>query len=528
MTFVRWALALALAFLSTIAIAVPAPVQQNPTVKPRSRTAIPAQLQKKIEELRQNAKRFPASASAHLELGIALSDAGLFDQARAEFKVALKLHPNDAATTYNLGLTDLRAAQSVTASSSHYYGLLDSAHDLLVQAANLDPRLPRLHLNLGYLNHKLGDQEATIEEYKKAVEVEPQSAEAHNDLGSALADVERYPDALEEYRKAFALNPRSSSTLMNLEGVVRRTGTAAGLFSDSDAALQNAPDSLPDRLLHGLALYLNGKGDLALQDFGIALKKDPDLAAAHFFRGEILREKGAVKDSAAEYAHAARLAPERTDYAARQASALITLGDFKAAELILRRVLQRNPDDSSVHFQLGRVLRELDQRDAADKEFAAASRLKKKANVEGVVAMDLLDGVQKLRSGSPGQALEKFRDAQSLSPDLPEANFYLAIALSQTGDLKSATQAFEKALQKRPSSAEIHYNFGIALWQGQQAERAIAEFRKAIYLRPDYGLARCALGMALLRTGLISDGKAEVERSQQLGVCRPASGSQSP
>jgi protein O-GlcNAc transferase len=528
MTFVRWALALALVFVKTVVVVLPAPAQQTPVIKSHTSTAVPAELQKKIEEeLRQNAKRSPASASAHLELGIALSDAGLFDRARAEFKLALKLRPDDAVATYNLGLTDLRAAQSLMAAPSpHYYELLDSAHDLLVRAANIDPKLPRLHQHLGYLNHKLGDQEATIEEYKKAVEAEPQSTEAHNDLGSALADVERYADALAEYKKAFALNPTSPSTLMNLEGAVRRTGTPGALLSQSEAALQNAPDSTPGRLLHGLALYLNGKSDLALQDFGAALQKDPNLAAAHFFRGEILRATGAVKDAAVEYARAASLAPERIDYAARHASVLMMLGDFKAAELTLRRVLQRNPDDSSLHFQLGRLLRKLNQRDAADKEIAAASRLMKKASVEGVVAMDLLDGVQKLRSGNPQQAIEKFREAQSLSPNLPEASFYLAIALSQTGDLQAATHAFEQALQKRPSSAEFHYNFGIALWRGQQTERAIAEFRKAIYLRSDYGLARCALGLALLRTGSTTDGKAEVERSQQLGACQPASGSQ--
>jgi superkiller protein 3 len=514
-------LVVALGFLASAgAVALPVRAQGRSSYPSVGSTVIPVSVKPKITALRLKAQATPASAAAHLELGIALSDAGLWNEARAEFKSVLKLRPTDAAGLYNLGLTDLRAAQSTEDHASpSYYQLLDSAHNLLLQAAQLDSKLPKLHQHLGYLNHQAGDQEAALKEYQKAVEAEPHSAEAYNNLGSALADVEKYEDALEQYQRAFALAPKSPSILMNLDGAVRRAGKIKNFLTESEAAVRQDTDSIPNHLLYGLALYRTGEKDAALREFEGVLKRQPDLGGAHFYHGEILREKSEIGDAETEYARAAALDPDRAEFAERHAATLVDLGKLREAEIVLRRILRTKPEDASLHFQLGRVLQKLKQTSLSSEQFEQSSQLVERAHIQGQIAMNLLEGIRQLRAKNIPEAVERFKKAQSLSPHHPETNFYLGIALSQSGDVVNSTRAFEEALQRRPSSAEIHYNFGIALWQHQHEERAIGEFRKAVYLRPEYGLAHCALGLALMRSGFPEEGKAEMERSRELASC---------
>jgi Flp pilus assembly protein TadD len=474
----------------------------------------------KLIALRRQVRQTPKSAAAHLELGIGLSDAGMWDEARAEFQAAIKLHPEDPVATYNLGLNELRAAQSAqNGAPATYYALLDSAQKLLLQAAQLDPNLPSLHLHLGRLYHQAGDQESAIEEFHKAVATEPNSAEAYNNLGSALADVEKYEDALAVYRRAFTLDPGSASIVINLDGALRRAGKVKDLREEMQSALKKGTVSSSAYLLYGVALYWDGEKDGAMEQFDQVIKEEPAWVVVHYYRGEILREKGQMGGAEQEYAQAVQLAPDRVDFAVRYATTLSEAGKLKESAAILKSVVEAKPDDAALHFQLGRLLQRLQQKEAAARELQKAARLKQQAHVQGQLAMSLVEGIRQLRANHVAQAIEQFRAALAIDPNHPEANFYLGIALSQTGDVSGSTQAFDVALRSRPSSAEIHYNFGIALWQHQQASRAIEEFRKAVYLRSDYGLAHCALGLALLRSGAREEGSQEVEAGRKLGAC---------
>ncbi len=67
----------------------------------------------------------------------------------------------------------------------------------------------------------------------------------------------------------------------------------------------------------------------------------------------------------------------------------------------------------------------------------------------------------------------------------------------------------------------MHYNYGISLLEIGKSPEAIREFRIAVKLNPNYGLAHCALGKALQRIGESEEGTSELQRAQELGVCRP-------
>ncbi len=473
-----------------------------------------------IASLRLAVRNSPSSPSAHLNLAVALSEAGAWAEARAEFQTALKLKPKDPLTVYNLGLNDLRAAQGMgSVRTPAYYELLESAQTALLQAVALNPRLPKIHQHLGWLYHQIGDQSSAVEEFRKGADAEPDSPEAYNNLGTALAESQEYDQAITAYEKAFALAPESVSTAINLDGAVRRGGKKVEALHKYEALVASEPGSPPDHLLYGLALYWNDRREQSLSELRAAVEKNPKLAVARFYIAKILHEQNRNEEAEAECKRAIALAPGRADFIELSAILLYDQGQITEAESALRQGLALKPDESSLHYQLGRVLQRRNQPQEAAREFAEASRLKQFASMQGQLAMELSRGILQLRAGNFPAAVQTLQSAHALDPDYPEANYYLGIALSQVGDAEGSTRAFENALRRRPTSAEIHYNFGIALWQHDEPVRAITELRGATVLRPDYGVAHCALGMALLRTGHVEEGQSEIARSRNLGAC---------
>jgi Flp pilus assembly protein TadD len=115
--------------------------------------------------------------------------------------------------------------------------------------------------------------------------------------------------------------------------------------------------------------------------------------------------------------------------------------------------------------------------------------------------------------------VNELKQAVALRPDYPEANYYLGIALAQSGSKEAAIRAFEAALARKPQSAEVHYNFGIALWEMQRPSDAIRHFQLATELNPQDALAECALGKAMIRMGSSEEGEATLRRAQARGAC---------
>lgn len=81
----------------------------------------------------------------------------------------------------------------------------------------------------------------------------------------------------------------------------------------------------------------------------------------------------------------------------------------------------------------------------------------------------------------------------------PSAQAYdaLGAAFAQKGQMACAMSAFQAATRIAPNSWEAHYNLAIALTNTDQLKGAEAELRLAVNLKPDMPGPHAALGMAL-------------------------------
>jgi len=98
------------------------------------------------------------------------------------------------------------------------------------------------------------------------------------------------------------------------------------------------------------------------------------------------------------------------------------------------------------------------------------------------------------QKGDYGKAVELWRKAQEINPDLPGIGAAVAEALLKMGQLQEAIAALQKEVQCRPGQSACHYLLGRAYLQQKEYAKAAGNYQKAIELepndpRPYYGLA---------------------------------------
>jgi Flp pilus assembly protein TadD len=491
----------------------------NPFREGSGTTAKPTSAE--IHRLALAVKASPSSASAHTDLGIALAESEQWQQALGEFTIAHKVDPENAEAIYDTGLTRLMMARAIQDHrSTAYDDQLDQAEQALLQALQTDPTLPRIYEYLGWIYHQIGDQDSAIQLFRKEVELNPSSPEALNNLATSLAQTENYQEAIKCYEDALAIDAKCTSCLLNLESAIRSQGDTNSALKRYEAQMQSQPDSALAHLLYGMTLtVLQSRQDAAMAELHSALRVIPELAAAHYYLGQIQHENQNDTAAEAEYRTATKLDPDRPEFLAALASILLQEGKTAEARVILEKALSFEPENPSLHYKLSVVLQRSGEEGRAATERAETARLERQDLDQSKLAMNLKHGIANLRAGNATDAVRDLQTALALDPNHPETNFYLGIALSQTGDPTGSSQAFRRALERRPESAEFHYNFGIALWQSGQSSPAIIQFRRVTAIRPEDGMAHCALGIALVRTGDPVEGLREIAQAKRLGAC---------
>jgi protein O-mannosyl-transferase len=165
-------------------------------------------------------------AAAHNYLGIALSELGRYDDAKAHFAEGTVLRPDDAAAQWHFGNT-LAALGRAPEAIAHYR-----------EAIELKPESAAAHYNLAKALADLGRTDEAILEYEETLKLAPGNGAAHNNLGRLLALQGRPAEAVEQYREALRLLPDAPVVWMNLAWL--RATCADSNFRDAGGALRLA------------------------------------------------------------------------------------------------------------------------------------------------------------------------------------------------------------------------------------------------------------------------------------------------
>jgi tetratricopeptide (TPR) repeat protein len=196
-----------------------------------------AAYQKLLQSDPANPLRHDAVASLYL-------DAGLFDEAIAEFRQSLRLNADSAPTHYNLGYA--LAAR----------GRRDEAIAAFQDALRIDPDYAQAHNNLGALLQLADQPEAALDHYRRAVALRPDNVETRTNLGQLLSIRGRAADAAAQFAGALALRGDNVKALAGLAWIrataadpsLRDAGEAVRLAERADQATRHQDVTAIDAL----------------------------------------------------------------------------------------------------------------------------------------------------------------------------------------------------------------------------------------------------------------------------------------
>lgn len=103
--------------------------------------------------------------------------------------------------------------------------------------------------------------------------------------------------------------------------------------------------------------------------------------------------------------------------------------------------------------------------------------------------------------GRPEEALESYRQALELDPDIVPARVSVGILLSKAGEYPEAKAELQRATEMDPTYEKGFYNLGLVYSEEGKPDSALIMMQRAVELKPDYLLARVGVAATLYELG---------------------------
>ncbi|GJL93706.1 MAG: sulfotransferase [Hyphococcus sp.] len=345
----------------------------------------------------------PGDATAHNNIGVALTALGHDEEAVKSFEQAIRFNPHYISALNNMagGLKKL--------------GQFDEAILRYQEALSIDPRALDVCLNLAVLFVELGKYDDAIEYSQKALKLNPNSAEAYNNLGSSLAALGEIENAINAYQKTVLFLPEDANSHYNLGKALASLGRNVEAFEHFNKAQILKPDDIDISINAGAALIQSGQLEKAQETFEKILAIDPENLEALNNIGIINVSQGRHEEGIKFYQKALLQQPDLAKTHNNLAIALSQLGRIDEAIESYEKALAINPDYAECYRNLGKL-----------KEYKPES-----------IAF------QKMK--------ELADDAKSNDADRAQIFFALAKSYDAHGDVEAAFSCYEKgnALRKK-------------------------------------------------------------------------------
>jgi tetratricopeptide (TPR) repeat protein len=175
-------------------------------------------------------------------------------------------------------------------------------------------------------------------------------------------------------------------------------------------------------------------------------------------------------------------------------------------------VAEKRPNNSTAHHNIGVLLNQRGETEAAQRHFAKAMRLRPELKA----AYLNTQGIELARTGQFEEAIARYEEALRIVPDLAAARTNWGVALFRLGRVDEALAQYEIAVRLAPYDAATRHHLGVALLRQGKTDAAIAQLREAVRLKPDAELAHGALGRALIASGKLGDGVKHLREAIRL------------
>jgi len=389
----------------------------------------------------------------------------------------------------------------------------------------------------------LGEMEPALAEWLNEIEEEvatrarnpeaevPEVGQAFGELGQLYHIFDLLDAAATAYDNARRLLPDSYrwSYLLALVRVDQGRLEEAG--AGLERALEIRPESLPAWIRLGNVRVDLNQPQAARGAFEQALELEPDTAAALFGLGRVAAALDQPQTAAEHFERALELQPQASTVHYPLAQVYRRLGRTEEAERHLRRRGNQRfrfpdpPVDELTDLKIltaFRVLqslaRDLDVPPEQLLNFAVThlgdvrgtreplERVLEEWSDQGteperLARLHYAGGTILVKQGEDDGAIEHFRAATRLDPELLDAHVKLGNALARSGRLPEAVAEFTRALELNPGDRELRLKRATILLNQGRGGDAIAELRRLVREQPEDPTARIRVAEALEALG---------------------------
>ncbi|XP_066264640.1 protein O-mannosyl-transferase TMTC1-like isoform X1 [Branchiostoma lanceolatum] len=387
---------------------------------------------------RSGVETLPHNAKAHYNYGNYLKDLGRHEEAIFHYQRTLELYPRHASANNNLGTLMTNDTQL----QERYYR----------RAMNITPQHAKAHFNLANLISKQGKTSEAETLFRRAIVIQPDYIDAHVNLASLLSDLDRNEEAMGIYHESLDLDGENPDVLNNYGAFLAKLGQTAEALSHYDQALTFDPTHTvamvnKARLLRSLDRTQEAES-LFLR--AISLKKEAgtlELLAAMYYN------TGRIMDAKTVYEEILSIDPDRHETVTHYAHVVGRLGDHRKAEELLRGVLDRRPDLFDAHRHLASLYGMMgSSQKALQSALQALELLPPNYEAKQTAELHYELGNHHKDLNHISQALDSYRMAVSLYPNLASAHMNLGALLHIKEEIQEARHHYQAALKLDPTN----------------------------------------------------------------------------
>jgi len=230
-------------------------------------------------------------------------------------------------------------------------------------------------------------------------------------------------------------------------------------------------------LEEGMAFEKQGKVGEALKHYEAVIRLTPEMARAHFNRGNILLDRGDAASALDAYEKATEFNPDSAAAHYNMGNAHISLGNSEAGIAAYRQAIALKPDFVDAHYQLG------------------------------IVFYDL---------GRFESAINSFRQAIAVNSSLAAIHNNLGNAFKELERFDDAIASYNCALKIEPQLSPTHNNLGLVYREAMRFSESIESYNRAISIAPDLTDAYTNLGNVLKDLGRMDESLMTLEQALQI------------
>lgn len=351
-----------------------------------------------------------------------------------------------------------------------------------------------------------------IDQARAAVGTAPHNATLNRRLGMVYHAQKLLTEAAVCYRRAIKLAAEDFESHYYLARVDEDSGELDRAIDSAERAVALRPSSGPALTLLGRLYWTAGR------DAGVEaitrrlLEGHPTVAAGHFYSGRLLAKRGALDEAVAAFETALGYSADSTQIHYAMAMALRKQGKVELADRHLQSYSNGRPTSlcpdplgEQLHRLAAGANHEYEQalkRTAEGRLVEAVEHYRAALRIDPELAVAHQNlGVILLQTGQLQEAVHHLSQAVRIDPGLVPALTNLGTALARTGQSDQARQSFERARVLDPQNPAVFNDFANFLMSVGDLPAAVEEYRTAIRLAPADLPPRINLGRALQDAG---------------------------